>query len=85
MPLNGMSSEGMVVDFGEISGVFNNLVKNRLDHYFINEVLPELDNVTTAERLAEWAFNEMTPPFGGRLISVRVWETSSAWAEVSVE
>jgi 6-pyruvoyltetrahydropterin/6-carboxytetrahydropterin synthase len=74
--------EGMVVDFGEVSGAFKEYIFNALDHKFLNDVLPF---VTTAENIAAWIFDQMSENLDDEaawLTKVRVWETKKSFAEV---
>lgn len=91
-PLNsvaGESSEGMVVDFGDVKDAFNRRVHDRLDHKNLNDVLRGEVPVTSAEHIAHWILGEMraefpeTNPLDPRVEWVRVYETATAYAEAS--
>ena len=70
---------GMVVDFGDVSDVWANVLKPQLDHRDLNETLDV--PATTAEYIAAWIYAQFALTFGGSLERVRVWETSSSFAE----
>ena len=71
----------MVLDFGGISELWEDLLKPFLDHRNLNEV-PELSGMhLTAECLARWIFDMCKPSWGYMVYSVRVQETPSCWAE----
>lgn len=73
---------GMVADFGLLSKVVNEQIVDRLDHYYINDAIPELD-ATTVECIAEWAFKRLRIHFPN-LVRLRLAEGATAYAEVSV-
>ncbi|HEU0026441.1 MAG TPA: 6-carboxytetrahydropterin synthase QueD [Ktedonobacterales bacterium] len=81
-PLDGRAEEGMVVDFARIKEVFKRRVEARCDHQYLNESVPV--ERTTAELLAEWMLIEMREELPA-VVSVRVSETPSSWAEVAVD
>lgn len=75
---------GMVLDFGHISKIWKSRLEPRLDHQYLNETI---DPTPTAERLSIVISTVMTDGLnrlsveGLELISVRVWETETAYAE----
>ncbi len=87
---DGTPKEGMIVDFSDVSKLFKELVFNVCDHSFLNESLPV--DPTTAENISLWIFDVLNHPITtlGRgsladapaLTRVRVWETSTSYAEV---
>lgn len=77
--------DGMVLDFDVLSAIWKAHLEPQLDHRYLNESLPHVDP-PTAERLASWAAYEFTghlPNHRVRLVSLRLWETPTAYAEVS--
>ncbi|MFJ6381429.1 6-pyruvoyl trahydropterin synthase family protein [Kitasatospora sp. NPDC092039] len=76
---------GFVTDFGELAPV-KQLIDSTLDHRVLNDVLPV---VPTSENLAGWLacwfVEHVEPSLPGRLVSVRVSETASSWAEFVLE
>ena len=81
-PLDGRAEEGMVVDFNRIKEVYKRRIEARCDHQYLNETLPI--ERTTAELLAAWMLGELRAELG-QVIAVRVSETPSSWAEVTVD
>jgi 6-pyruvoyltetrahydropterin/6-carboxytetrahydropterin synthase len=81
-PLDGRPEEGMVLDFTRIKEVFKRRIEARCDHQFLNETAPV--ERTTAELLAAWMLAEMRAELP-EVIAVRVSETPSSWAEVTVD
>ena len=75
---------GMVYDFGDIAAVWKEELEPLLDHRDLNETA-EVEE-TTAELLAEWIYSVFYDRIAAEGVdvvveSVRVWETSNAWAE----
>ncbi len=72
--------EGMILDFGDISGVWNTL-RPSLDHTLLNDFM----EIPTAENLAQflyYCFKERFEFFDeGGIKWVRVYETSTSYAE----
>ncbi|SIS66069.1 6-carboxytetrahydropterin synthase QueD [Alicyclobacillus vulcanalis] len=48
---------GIVVDFGDLKRLFEDVIKKRLDHQYLNEVLPPMN--TTAENMIVWMWEEL--------------------------
>lgn len=70
-------SEGMIIDFCEISFIIKQKIISRLDHSYINDILPQ----PTAENIAIWIWNEIYKDFereNCRLSEIRVWETATS-------
>ena len=69
--------EGMIFDFVDLKRAVNELVLSKLDHSYINDILPQ----PTAEYIARWIFKELDAPLARAncgLYEVRVWETGSS-------
>lgn len=87
-PREGNPQSGFVVDFGVLDEIIKNeLIDGLLDHYDLNEKLPEIP-YTSAEYLAAWIVgwciaNLETHPDvqPARVVNVRLWETVNAWVE----
>lgn len=76
--------EGMVFDFTELKKFVGELVLSRLDHAYINDIIPQ----PTAEYIASWIFKALEEPLrrpNCRLYEVTVWETESSSAIVRAE
>ena len=69
-PVNG---EGMVVDFYDLKQIVEERVIRKLDHTFINDIIP----VSTAENIVQWVWAELVPYL--RLSQLRLWETPSCY------
>lgn len=72
---------GFVTDFGDLEP-FGNYIDDTLDHRDLNQVLDVAPtSEAIAKHLAEWYVNYLEPLVSGRLMSVRVWESPTSWAE----
>ena len=70
-------AEGMIFDFVDLKKTVNELVLSKLDHAYINDILPQ----PTAEYIAIWIFRELDGPLARgncRLSEIRRWETESS-------
>ena len=72
---------GMVVDYAEIAAAWEP-IHDAIDHRTLNEI-PGLENPTT-ELLAPWILKRMASAVP-RVVSVRVFESSTTWCEVSTD
>lgn len=81
-PLDGRAEEGMVVDYARIKAAFKQRIETRCDHQYLNETVPVAR--TTAELLATWMLGELRQDLP-QVVAVRVSETPSSWAEVTVD
>jgi 6-pyruvoyltetrahydropterin/6-carboxytetrahydropterin synthase len=77
---DGHSDEGMVVDFAEVKRAWKPL-RDRLDHSFLNDVIPGDYRPTTAENIAHFILDRLSNELPAPL-SVRVWETPTSMVEV---
>ena len=70
-------SEGMIVDFVRVKEIVGAEVISKLDHAYINEVIPQ----PTAENIARYVFERLDTLLGGpnyNLNAVQVWETANS-------
>ncbi|MBI4114466.1 MAG: 6-carboxytetrahydropterin synthase QueD [Candidatus Niyogibacteria bacterium] len=74
----GGSSEGMVIDFADLSNIVEREILQPWDHQFLNDLVPY---VTTAENLAVDIFNKLKRS-GIPIKRVCLWETAQASATV---
>ena len=69
--------EGMVLDFVRFKNLVKELVVSKLDHAFINDILPQ----PSAENIAVWVWQQLETPLHGpnyHLFEVEVWETKTS-------
>lgn len=84
LELDELVEPGFVTDFGELAP-FKRYLDERFDHRFLNDVLGVAPtSELLARHLAEWFLAHLQPHVPGRLVSVRVAETPSSWAEYAV-
>ena len=77
-------SEGMVMDFIELKEIVKEHVLSRLDHAYINEIIPQ----PSAENIGLWVWREIEGEVlrdNCRLYEVNVWETATSCATVRAE
>jgi len=74
-----------VTDFGDLAP-FGRFLEEKLDHRFLNEVLPcEPTSELLARYLAEWFVTNLEPDIPGRLTAVRVSETPTSRATFEID
>jgi len=71
---------GMIVDFGDLKKIVEENIIDVLDHQFLNEVKGL--EVPTAENMASWMWKALQEFFQENLVRVRVYETSTSFAEI---
>ncbi|RNC28485.1 MAG: 6-carboxy-5,6,7,8-tetrahydropterin synthase [Candidatus Dichloromethanomonas elyunquensis] len=74
----GSTNDGMVLDFDALKQVVNTEIINKLDHQFINEILPFQP---TVENIAVWMVRVLRRA-GLQLKFVRVYETPTSYVEI---
>ena len=78
----GAPDRGMVMDFADLKAIVG-AVLDPFDHHVINDIPPFDQRNTTAELLAEFAYQEVSARLPGERLSVlrvEVWENESACA-----
>jgi 6-pyruvoyltetrahydropterin/6-carboxytetrahydropterin synthase len=63
---------GMIIDFEEIKKIVNENVIAKLDHKFINDIIP----ISTCENIAEWIWSQLKP-FNPS--EIKLHETENNW------
>jgi len=71
-----VKSDGMVMDFSIVKKVVNEMVIEKLDHSYLNDVFKN----PTAEAMAVWIFDEIKRGIPG-IVSVKLWEGQHSWVE----
>ncbi|MFH5185447.1 6-carboxytetrahydropterin synthase QueD [Paenibacillus sp. TAB 01] len=79
---------GIVIDFADIKRIAKERIMDRLDHRYLNEVLPPMN--TTAENMIVWMYEQLDSALkeeglspGVRLEELRLWETPTSFAAVT--
>ena len=74
-------SEGMIIDFIELKHIVRDRVISRLDHAYINDIIPQ----PSAENIAVWIWREIAESVkreNCELHEVHVWETETSCVTV---
>ena len=86
--LGRTDERGLTMDFSEIKRIAKERVIDRLDHQYLNEVLPPMN--TTAENMVVWIYEELARGLAEEgfspdvtLEEVRLWETPTSYAAVT--
>ena len=70
-------AEGMIIDFLELKRIVNEQVISRLDHAYLNDIMPQ----PSAENIALWIWRELEEMVSREncgLYEVHVWETETS-------
>lgn len=78
----GPLAPDMIIDFYDIKKIVENTVLNKVDHQFLNDVVPFNP---TVENMAVWMADLLEPAFADpvKLEKIRLWENQSSYAEVT--
>jgi len=78
-----VGANGMVMDFGNLKKIVTENITSKLDHIFLNNHPTEFTENPTAENIVLWVRMELQKylPISKLIRRVRVWETSSSYAE----
>lgn len=77
---------GLAIDFSDLKRIVKQCVVDRLDHQYLNAVLPPMN--TTAENMVVWIYEQIasaleTEGFQIRMERVLLWETPTSCAEIT--
>jgi 6-pyruvoyltetrahydropterin/6-carboxytetrahydropterin synthase len=83
-----VDSRGITIDFGDIKRIAKERVIDRLDHQYLNEVMPPMN--TTAENMVVWMYEQIHAGLceeqlhpAIELEEIRLWETPTSYAAVT--
>ena len=83
-----VDSRGIAIDFGDIKRITKERVIDRLDHRYLNDVLPPMN--TTAENMVVWIYEEIHQALLDEnlypaisLDEIRLWETPTSYAAIT--
>ena len=62
---------GMIIDFDDLSKAVNERVIKKLDHHFLNDLIP----LSTAENISVWIWEQLAPHLPG-LCQIELFETT---------
>lgn len=81
---------GLTIDFADIKRITKERIIDKLDHRYLNEVLPLMN--TTAENMVVWIYEQLFAALKEedlfpaiRLEEVRLWETPTSYAAVTAQ
>ena len=72
------SSEGMIMDFGDLKRIVNEEIINKLDHSYLNDLFEN----PTAEMMVDWMSRVLKNKL--ELYRLRLYETPTSFAEWKV-
>lgn len=85
-----VDERGITIDFADIKRIAKERIIDRLDHRYLNEVLPPMN--TTAENMVVWMYEQLRDALMNeglhpavRLEEVRLWETPTSYAAVTAK
>ncbi|MCY0876263.1 MAG: 6-carboxytetrahydropterin synthase QueD [Firmicutes bacterium] len=83
-----LGDTGLAIDFGDVKAIVKRVVVDRLDHQYLNAVLPPMN--TTAENMIVWMFQEIAQALSAHSPTVRLerlvlWETPTSAVEIAGE
>lgn len=70
-------SEGMIMDFVELSGLVKEKIISRLDHSYLNDLISQ----PSAENIALWVWSELEKFLtrdNCKLYEIHIWETADS-------
>jgi 6-pyruvoyltetrahydropterin/6-carboxytetrahydropterin synthase len=62
---------GMIIDFEDLSGIVREQVLQKLDHHFLNDLIP----LSTSENISAWIWEQLKPQLPG-LCQIELFETA---------
>ncbi|RAP78003.1 6-carboxytetrahydropterin synthase QueD [Paenibacillus montanisoli] len=81
---------GLTIDFADMKRIAKERVIDKLDHRYLNEVLPPMN--TTAENMVVWIYEQIHHALieeghypNIRIEEIRLWETPTSFAAVTRE
>lgn len=82
---------GISVDFGDVKRLYKEVIEAKLDHRYLNEVLPNMN--TTAENMIVWIWEELDKQLdveglkklGHRIEELVLYETPTSYATMKRE
>ena len=70
---------GLSTDFGEIKEIVNNTIIDKLDHFYLNDILQTPN--PTAEIIILWIWTQLKTYFQETLHSLRLYESPDSWID----
>ena len=69
---------GMVIDFKDIKNELENII-SRLDHQYLNDLEPFMENNPTAENISKYIYKELSKNINTdniKVSEIKLWETN---------
>jgi 6-pyruvoyltetrahydropterin/6-carboxytetrahydropterin synthase len=74
---------GMVIDFGDLNRIVNELILDKIDHVYLNDVM---DINPTAENMVCWIWKQLEKePIGELLNKIKLWETPNSFVTITAD
>jgi 6-pyruvoyltetrahydropterin/6-carboxytetrahydropterin synthase len=76
--------DGMVLDFGILKDKVKKQVVDRLDHSYLNDLMPQ----SSTENMIRWIWDELEPELDGdnySLYEIILWETETSFVTLRAE
>ena len=77
---NNINKIGMVIDFKDIKNILSDII-SKLDHRYINDIEPFIDNNPTAENISKYIYKELSKNINTdniKVSEIKLWETNNS-------
>jgi len=77
---NNINKIGMVIDFKDIKNILSDIV-SKLDHRYLNDIEPFIDNNPTAENISKYIYKELSKNINTdniKVSEIKLWETNNS-------
>ena len=71
---------GMVIDFKDIKNILSEII-SKLDHRYLNDIEPFIDNNPTAENISKYIYKELSKNINTdniKVSEIKLWETNNS-------
>lgn len=78
-----LNQQGMVIDFSDLKSIVKDIIFKKYDHMHLNDVEPFDKLNPTAENMTSVFYNMINTrlPENVKVHSIKIWETSTSFAE----
>ena len=77
---NNINKIGMVIDFKDIKNTLSDII-SKLDHRYLNDIEPFIDNNPTAENISKYIYKELSKIINTdniKVSEIKLWETNNS-------
>tara|TARA_B100000123_G_C25459104_1_gene309557 strand:+ start:56 stop:424 length:369 start_codon:yes stop_codon:yes gene_type:complete len=77
---NNINKIGMVIDFKDIKNILSDII-SKLDHRYLNDIEPFIDNNPTAENISKYIYKELSKNINTdniKVSEIKLWETNNS-------